>query len=845
MTTPIAQIQLEQEASKNPPKQHTRLSDLVEKTKGTKSWVSPFRTDAKAASPKRESYPPQIVADVEPEEVDNAEEETILDHDDANATVDPIETESVLDASDISIKGSTAEDNQEEQPEPATDVLPQDAEEEVADKDTQSGDIPQDEGSQAEQEEEQAPEAQEEQVSESQEAKEDDKVDNVEAKKDVADKKVTKQTQQAIKDTEEGAKAVREAQAKLKEAELKLLKEPVVITPDLLQSPAEDDAEKTLKEKPLLLNRYKQNKEIAENSLQKKDVENPDQVVDLGGGLLLTQAQIYSIAQARVEPLLGKIDKQVDLNLKADELKKRQTEQQYHEQKDLQLSKNLEKYQTQLTRENNIIVARFDTDIAALSSTILSNATLLEEFATQTRKEIDDLGTKALAEEEKLAEEHETNKTKLEENAKQYKEDLETKLLNATTGQEDEKTKIEELKVKVEEEKAIADDLEEKASDKNEALNAKRAELDELVAEEAKLQATVDESEQFQKECDAKAAALSVDHTKSTKKLEKLQSHVSALGSAIEKHASKIGFLTGAAVASREVKRKHNESSKSEWLAEKARIRSEVAKANERKTLEAELERERLAKEKEIERQQKEEQYAQEKLDRAEEEKRLKEDVAELQRVKQLKKEKSKLSKKLASTGAFFAGGVATGAAIGAATGAAAGSAAGAAASGAGAAASGASKVVSSSTNTASQGASDAEQVGNGAKKTADIRRNESFASNSPEIKIDDETLNKDAKPLFTEVVEDVPTTTSNADEDIKKKNRLSFLGSMKRKASLGSKKEPEKKEPATGVVPASSSIAKDNDDGEYEEVSTLETISDAEYEAHKDDPNYFIVDPK
>lgn len=191
MTTPIAQIQLEQEASKNPPKQHTRLSDLVEKTKESKSWVSPFRGDAKAASPRRESYPPQIVADVDTEEADNAEEETILDHDEANATVDPIESESVINASDISIKGSTAEENQEEQTEPVGEDLPQDAEEEVADKDAQSGEIPQQNvGSQAEQEEEQVPEnEEEEQVSESQKAKDDDEVENVEAKEDVPDKR--------------------------------------------------------------------------------------------------------------------------------------------------------------------------------------------------------------------------------------------------------------------------------------------------------------------------------------------------------------------------------------------------------------------------------------------------------------------------------------------------------------------------------------------------------------------------------------------------------------------------------------------------------------------------------
>lgn len=339
------------------------------------------------------------------------------------------------------------------------------------------------------------------------------------------------------------------------------------------------------KDQPALLQRYM---ELQQQGilLSTRTADDPDAMIDLGGGLKMKQQDLMDMAAKRVAPVLANINDAVGKTREEDESRRQldlSNKQKGHEQslrldfakftKKLEGKKSKHKAKTDEQKEN---IARMKRGVEARGAT----------FAEQTKKEMEQAQKDYEEREAKAVEKHEKDKETIEKNHEELvetkKQELEAaktkqsevtqeieELQEAKTGFADEnlelQTRLEELQKEAEDEQVKLDALIKEHDDEQEAIATKKERITTLNDEVTALDKEIADKETTRDGLKEAIAALAVLINGYSDKLAKLQNDKEA----------------------RAIRLDDAKAKNSEWQQEKAAVAAEVAKQHERERLEA------------------------------------------------------------------------------------------------------------------------------------------------------------------------------------------------------------------------------------------------------------------
>ncbi|GME67772.1 unnamed protein product [[Candida] boidinii] len=250
-----------------------------------------------------------------------------------------------------------------------------------------------------------------------------------------------------------------------------------------LNPPVKDSIEQELEDKPKMLSRYQENKLYANQALNNVQVANPNKVINLGAGLVLTEAQIFALAAQRVAPVLKSVEDHANVLRKNDEDKAKAIYNAFVTKDQGKLNKDLAKFKSGVDAENKKIVDSYDIRIGAHNKTMAENAAACEAYIASVATQMETDKDEAAKAEEKSAADHITNKENLATKLLTYKEDKEQELVDTKAKQEEEKKLAEEFKISGDDFKEKADALEIQLAEKEKELSEKLAYLDSLISE--------------------------------------------------------------------------------------------------------------------------------------------------------------------------------------------------------------------------------------------------------------------------------------------------------------------------------------------------------------------------
>ncbi|GMF50667.1 unnamed protein product [[Candida] boidinii] len=454
-----------------------------------------------------------------------------------------------------------------------------------------------------------------------------------------------------------------------------------------LNPPVKDSIEQELEDKPKMLSRYQENKLYANQALNNVQVANPNKVINLGAGLVLTEAQIFALAAQRVAPVLKSVEDHANVLRKNDEDKAKAIYNAFVTKDQGKLNKDLAKFKSGVDAENKKIVDSYDIRIGAHNKTMAENAAACEAYIASVATQMETDKDEAAKAEEKSAADHITNKENLATKLLTYKEDKEQELVDTKAKQEEEKKLAEEFKISGDDFKEKADALEIQLAEKEKELSEKLAYLDSLISEKGEHNGLIMDAKVSKNTNERDLKYATARHEKIKNNVDKLNAHILVLGTSLNKHTGNLTHLNTTGKEEKEVRLSEAHKAREDWDAEQEQMRIEAYKEQERIRIAAEEERKRveqekaeeearlakekeeeeariakekeeeearLAKEKEEEEarlaREKEEKAAKEaklKKEREEEHERLQSELVELEKIKKLKQEKARLQKEL------------------------------------------------------------------------------------------------------------------------------------------------------------------------------------------------------
>lgn len=341
----------------------------------------------------------------------------------------------------------------------------------------------------------------------------------------------------------------------------------------------------SLQDKPNLLNRYQELNAVAIGSTAKK-LDDPNKVVDLGGGLKLTQQQLLDIAAKRVAPLIANINEEVAKSREEDRIVSKNeldTKVAKHRSK---LRAAFEKHLGKLEKQKEKITKDHDQQLAILANDHSATVGAHEDFKILHAKNIETANSDFADREAKAVEQHEVDKQTLLKNHEELEATKKQELQSAKDDQITVGAEIEELKEKKINVGAHNEELDKEFEELTKQLEERESELQGLKDKLYTERIAVDKHEQTRKELHEKlsAAGAEVETRKSHK--GKLALEVGALATAVTAYAAhlanlksekeKVPSLISAA------KEKHDT-----WLQEKKDLALQVARDHEQQRLEA------------------------------------------------------------------------------------------------------------------------------------------------------------------------------------------------------------------------------------------------------------------
>ncbi|CCE82268.1 Piso0_001985 [Millerozyma farinosa CBS 7064] len=367
----------------------------------------------------------------------------------------------------------------------------------------------------------------------------------------------------------------------------------IVTQPDAKYEPVQlpnQEVLDSLKDKPLLLNRYKELNTVAVGSVSRK-LEDPDKIIDMGLGMKMTQRQLLDIAAKRVAPVISNINEEVAKTRDEDEiLRQKEVANKVagHEKK---LQSELEKYTKKVGKQKN----KFDAEIAKKLEDIeqqIKGAKLeASNFDESTRKEIANAHEEFKSREEQAVTKHENDKVTLVQNHEELEATKKQELESAKENQTKTAQEIEDLKKKKEEFERENEELTSKIEELEAKVNEKEPVLEDLKAKHGDKQALIEGHKTKKSGLEDKLASAKKD-------LKEKEKHHSMLGAEVAAISATLGAYTSKLT---EIHTSHKEHPKrlaeakdkfQNWEKERESIANDVARTHERKKLEAEKEAE-------------------------------------------------------------------------------------------------------------------------------------------------------------------------------------------------------------------------------------------------------------
>ncbi|GMG25094.1 unnamed protein product [Ambrosiozyma monospora] len=447
--------------------------------------------------------------------------------------------------------------------------------------------------------------------------------------------------------------------------------EPVDLTPVKT-----DEIEEQYADKPKLLNRYIENKHLVSSAMNKSEVENPHRVIDLGAGLKLTEAQIYALARKRVAPILKSVDHSVQQSRVLDQEKADAEELRIKDKDEGKMAKQLAKFKEKVDKENAAITNDHETKMKETENKMAYSAKVCEKYISDVKTKIIQDAEDAITAKENAIAAHGLHKQHTIDESEAFREKSILDLQTAIDSQPEQKEKAAEFKAKGDEYKIKADELEAKLNEKKQLLLEKMQKLEALLNEKSEKRTLTRSAIKQKKASERNLLIATHKHERAAANVKKLNGHVALLDTHIGAHSTKIEHLNTAGqdelIAKRDAAKQANET----WQAELVEMRTDEAKKQYRKTIEADEERKRIAREKADEEQRIEKEkveaekkarmarIAEEKRQLAETEekirqaelrknqheqeaKRLEEEVAEMEKLKELRFERDRLANEL------------------------------------------------------------------------------------------------------------------------------------------------------------------------------------------------------
>lgn len=411
----------------------------------------------------------------------------------------------------------------------------------------------------------------------------------------------------------------------------------IVTQPDAKYEPVQlpnQEVLDSLKDKPLLLNRYMELNTVAVGSVSRK-LDDPDKIIDMGLGMKMTQRQLLEIAAKRVAPVISNINEEVEKTRDEDEiLRQREVANKIagHERK---LQTDFEKYVKKVGKHKE----KFDAEIAKKLEDIeqqIKGAKLdASKFDESTRKEIANEREEFKNREEKAVAKHENDKVTMLQNHDELEATKKQELESAKENQIKTAQEIEDLKKRKEDFERENEELASVIEDLEAKVNEKKPVLEDLKAKHGDKKALIEGHKTKKSGLEEKLATAKKDLKEKEKHHSVLGAEVAAISATLGAYASKLAEIHAA--HKEHPKRLAEAKDKfQKWEKERENIANDVAKTHERKKLEAE-------KDAELKR-----------LDKERKEKEAKE--AELKKVQEEKEAAAdpSLSKKEHNNGAFL-----------------------------------------------------------------------------------------------------------------------------------------------------------------------------------------------
>lgn len=352
-------------------------------------------------------------------------------------------------------------------------------------------------------------------------------------------------------------------------------------------------------EKPKMVNRFKENKRLADDALAKGHVNDPNQRYNLGGGMMMTQAELYEIAQRRVNPLLTEIDGKVEKNVQHDVEKKQKADEAFSKSQKDKYTKLLKKFAAKLDKENVKFGKKIESEVAGVARRMTDSAKQHQEFKKKTRNEIKQNEKDAATRESEMKENHLTARETLATSADKLRQEKVQATESARKKQQEEIADEERLDSEGKADEEKAQKMESEILAIEEELSGKRRELETKIEAKRQFDSQISRLTERRLAASAEVSQLAERSEVQQKEVIALTAAVEGLTTVSQGYSVRRAELSGQGRQDRAVRLEEAKKSYQDWENEQVEIRKDEARDQERIRVRNELERVRIAQEEE------------------------------------------------------------------------------------------------------------------------------------------------------------------------------------------------------------------------------------------------------
>lgn len=243
-----------------------------------------------------------------------------------------------------------------------------------------------------------------------------------------------------------------------------------------------EEVPEVIKTHPKMLQRYKENFNIASNIMNHNHIENLTRRVNLGAGLVLTEQQIYELARKKLEPTMKQIDARVAENNARDAAKAFKIEEDIRLKDEAVVAGMLADYKALIEKKKQEAQKEHDDLFQQVEDEAANSKAIFEKHIKDQTDGIAEDDANAKKEEEEAVENHVKSKMDLLQNHEQYKLDKQKELEDVKAKQIEESEASKKFESDTVELKEKLESLEKELSEKKKELEEKIKKVESLIA---------------------------------------------------------------------------------------------------------------------------------------------------------------------------------------------------------------------------------------------------------------------------------------------------------------------------------------------------------------------------